>query len=491
MSGGTVSNVSASGKNARISGGPFGKITASDGLVSDLLEEGYALQGADGKIVNMYTDSISQPVSVVPHTHDLGDTGTCACGYESRAVDSDNDGFVEIATVEQLQWFAGQINGGKTLNAVLANDIDMDGRSAVIGTAANPFKGIFDGKGKSISNYALTVSNNKQGLFGVVNGGTVKNFSISGAITVGGNYTHIGGAVGNAKGSAVVSGIVSNVNISGSGAAKHVGGVVGSSESLSDSLTVERCIYSGTINLPNASDCVGGIMGYANKLVSILYCGFTGSVTGQKGGYVGGVLGYINNLNFGGLKSSFAAGKTNGAALIGTVRDCSNSIENCIYGDGMTPFGGENASKYSAHAVSEWNTGSAAYILNGGLYNNTYTWRQTIGKDAFPNFTGDMVYRNGKDSFTSVKPSAFVFFDDDTITAEQVKESCVLIAASYSGDGKLIDVKMKDISRNTEVTLNQLNVNQQSADHIRAWLWTNRESMIPLCEAAEYYTGNK
>lgn len=64
------------------------------------MSDGYALQGSDGKLVNMYTDKISQTVSAVSHTHDLGDSGICACGYEPRAVDSDNDGFVEIATAE-------------------------------------------------------------------------------------------------------------------------------------------------------------------------------------------------------------------------------------------------------------------------------------------------------------------------------------------------------------------------------------------------------
>lgn len=100
------------------------------------------------------------------------------------------------------------------------------------------------------------------------------------------------------KGGAVISDITSDVKISGSDAAKHIGGMVGSSEgNWKGSLTVKRCIFSGTINLPNVSDCVGGVMGYANDFVSILYCGFNGSVAGKKDGYVGGVLGYINNEN--------------------------------------------------------------------------------------------------------------------------------------------------------------------------------------------------
>ena len=489
VSGGTVKNLIASGKNARITGGTFKNITVSDGLVSDLLSGGYALQDTDGKLVNMYTDQISQSVSVVSHMHDLGDTGTCACGYETKAVDSDNDGFVEISTAEQIQWFAYQINSGKMLNAVLVNDIDLDGKRVIIGTEAKPFQGVFDGKGKKISNYELNVSANKQSLFGVVKGGTVKNFSISGTIAIDGNYTHIGGAVGNAKGNAIISGIVSDVNISGSGEAIHVGGVVGSSQGLDDSLLVEKCIYNGTINMPKVWDCMGGILGYANNLVKISYCGFNGSVTGNnqrtEGYHIGGVLGYINNRNFGGLENSYAAGFSNSSALIGTVRNCSNSIKNCLYSEGATPFGGSGAANHKAAAVKEWNTGSAAYILNGGLYNNTYKWRQTIGKDAFPNFTGDMVYRNGKDSFTSEKPSAFLFFDGDTIIAEQVERPCVLIAASYSSEGKLMDVKMKDISGNTAVTLDELKL--QNADRVCAMLWADRKSMIPLSDAAEHH----
>lgn len=123
--------------------------------------------------------------------------------------------------------------------------------------------------------------------------------------------------------------------------------------------------------------------------------------------------------------------------------------------------------------------------MNGGLYNNTYIWKQTIGKDAFPNFSGDTVYRNGKDSFTSEKPSTFVFFDGNTITAEQVEGSCVLIAASYSSDGRLIDVKMKNISGNTAVRLDEMNLNRQDAERVRAMLWASPESMIPICNTAE------
>ena len=55
--------------SSEASGNPFKYekyfIHVSDGLVSDLLTDGYALQGTDGALVNMYTDKISQTVSIV------------------------------------------------------------------------------------------------------------------------------------------------------------------------------------------------------------------------------------------------------------------------------------------------------------------------------------------------------------------------------------------------------------------------------------------
>ena len=478
VSGGTVKNLTVNGGSTQITGGTFENITVLNGkTVGDLLD-GYALQGADGTLVNMYTDKITQTVSVVEHTHNLGGIGTCACGYEEKAVDSDNDGAVEIRTAKQLQWFAHQINGGKTLDAVLANDIDLNGESVIIGTEANPFKGKFDGKGAKITNYALTVLGNKQGLFGVVSGGEVRDFTVSGTITVNSAYTNIGGAVGNAKGGALISGIVSDVNISGSGAAKHVGGVLGSSESLGGTLTVEKCIYKGTINLPNVSDCLGGVVGYANEFVTISHCGFTGSVTGQKGGYVGGILGYINNLDFGGFKNSFAAGHTNGAALIGTVKDCSDTVRNCVYEKGATPFGGANADKHTAEAVTEWNTGRAAYLLNDGKYDGL--WKQTIGTDAYPNFEGKTVYRSSKTGYSNEK-KPFIFADGGNIEIYNISQACILIAVSRKG-ATLVDVKTKDITADTTVNLTELGLNGDDADKISFMIWNNFDEMIPLCE---------
>ena len=75
-------------------------------------------------------------------------------------------------------------------------------------------------------------------------------------------------------------------------------------------------------------------------------------------------------------------------------------------------------------------------------------------------------------------------FTGSVTGAENGMVGGVLIAASYSGE-KLIDVQTKDISENTMITLDEMNLNRQNAYRITAMLWTNHETPIPLCEAAK------
>ena len=53
-----------------------------------------------------------------------------------------------------------------------------------IGTSSiNSYKGTFDGNGKTISGLYIKSTADYQGLFGRVNGGTVKDLSVSGSVT--------------------------------------------------------------------------------------------------------------------------------------------------------------------------------------------------------------------------------------------------------------------------------------------------------------------
>lgn len=51
---------------------------------------------------------------------------------------------------------------------------------APIGNAVHPFTGVFDGNGKTISRAEVSIEDRYAGLFGVINGGTVKNLILGG-----------------------------------------------------------------------------------------------------------------------------------------------------------------------------------------------------------------------------------------------------------------------------------------------------------------------
>ena len=157
------------------------------------------------------------------------------------------DGVYQIANATQLVTFGEIVNGGEAAaNAVVVADIDMTGVTwASIGNASAAYTGTFDGQGHAITNFAGTTDATvgKYGLFGNINGATVKNFRISGTLTVPAASAHGSGVVGWAT-SATISNIHSSLVIEvGGNEAHHVGGIVGS---LQDGVsTVSNCSFAG------------------------------------------------------------------------------------------------------------------------------------------------------------------------------------------------------------------------------------------------------
>ena len=110
------------------------------------------------------------------------------------------DGFYQLATTENFNWFVDQVNSGNTkINAMLIKDIvinadclshlslskkDNEEFDIVewqpIGTPDNPYEGTFNGGGYSISGlYINSDTDDNVGLFGTVGeDGTVKNVGV-------------------------------------------------------------------------------------------------------------------------------------------------------------------------------------------------------------------------------------------------------------------------------------------------------------------------
>lgn len=212
----------------------------------------------------------------------------------------DVKGYMWVEDVKQLQAINTNLNG----NYALRNSIDATATSSwnnndgfkQIGTEINKaFTGKFDGLDYNI--FGLTINRsgeNDVGLFGVVNGATINNVTlVGGSIT--GNY-RVGGIVGNAIGkNTVISNAINSASVTGN---SQVGGIVGIITGNSDNKSkVNNVINTGTIN-GNAGNDVGGLIGSLNNSQLTGNSYNLGAVT-SSGHDVGGLVGSASNSTIG------------------------------------------------------------------------------------------------------------------------------------------------------------------------------------------------
>ncbi len=207
----------------------------------------------------------------------------------------------------------------------LGNDIEL--------TAGNwsmiwEFNGVFDGAGHTISGLkSMGTDYANVGLFGT-NKGTIKNLSVSGSITDGGNYAGIlcgtnegtiencstsgtmnsditrGGLVGYNKDKGVVSQSSSRATVKGEGS--QVGGLIGYHAG-----TVCYSYASGNVS---GSSNVGGLVGY-NSYGEVSDSYASGNVSGNNGNS-GGLVGCLYH---GKVRGCYARGTVNGGDGCGLV----------------------------------------------------------------------------------------------------------------------------------------------------------------------------
>lgn len=259
------------------------------------------------------------------------------------------DGVYQLATAQDLLWFAETVNGGDTnISAVLTEDIDLTGTEwPGIGVSENKFGGSFDGQ-----NHTVTFKDASVGLFGYVLGGsnklvTIQNVRTSGSIHASGIADH----AGYAKFTRCINGATITSALS------CIGGIVGrvtvvqlGNGVLTSDVQINECGNEASIT---ASSSVGGIVGIATANTKITYCYNTGNITGKQ--EIGGLAGYLqatNGTTY--VKSSYNTG---------TVF-CS------IVGQKIT--GGIVGHMHNTVTVSNcYNSGISDYAIAGSRYNYT------------------------------------------------------------------------------------------------------------------------
>lgn len=239
-----------------------------------------------------------------------------------------------VDSIDALKAFRDDVNAGNSYEGKyvkLTCDLDLSIARAIeewipVGNAArtsktytgNAFKGTFDGDNHTITGVSITSSastDDALGLFGVVDGGAVKNLNLADVnIAVAGSDL-AGGAIGmmlnNATadsisvsgvvagddgvggivGRMIINGTISNCtnNASVTATKGGIGGIVGKAyyedgSNTSEFASVENCINNGTITSPSY---IGGIVGLARANVN--GCVNNGEIVGgtQTGGIVG------------------------------------------------------------------------------------------------------------------------------------------------------------------------------------------------------------
>ena len=272
---------------------------------------GVATIAADGTVTGVAQGGTT---IITVTTEDGGFTATCTVtvteklkGYGWYLAGKESGNF-EISTLEELKQFGLLVNGdesaltfnglsaaadfsGKTIT--LKDNINLNNEEwTPIGTSSRqPFKGTFDGNGKTISGLKVSGTIAYAGFLGYTSAATVKNIKVSDGIVTG---TRVGGVVGccyestfeNCSSSVVVSGQIA-------------GGIAGQASAS----TIKACHSTGNVTATESNKDIvvaGGVVGFISMNSSIQACYYTtGTVTGGKGAPsntcgTGGVLGALS-----------------------------------------------------------------------------------------------------------------------------------------------------------------------------------------------------
>jgi hypothetical protein len=164
-----------------------------------------------------------------------------------------------------------------------------------------PFAGVFDGNGKTISNFSYTSANRDGiGIFAYVKG-RIQNLQLVNPKIVA-NGWNVGSLAGYLEEGRIVNCYVRNADISGG---MYVGGLVGTSDGLISSCSTSGQVFGDVF--------VGGLTGLlGDNLVANCYS--TAAVAGNQN--IGGLVGITDN-EFSTISDSYATGAVSGNTYVG------------------------------------------------------------------------------------------------------------------------------------------------------------------------------
>ena len=276
-------------------------------------------------------------------------------GVSREIPQMDEDGTYLIGNGAELAWFADQVNSGNgSINAKLTNYIYLNSYNTsykwvIIGdTTDHPYRGNFDGNGQKVVYMNAQISKEDPdrryaGLFGVIDGGSVRNLTVLGKVFHGYGsydsdgrndqfYTGSGGVAGYLKNGTIVNCVnYTRTTMDGDALYRNAGGIAGICEGV-----ISRCENYGKLSttIVIAQNHIGGIVG--------LLSGASAQVTTSlnhatvQGYYcVGGIAGAVKSgaeitasANYGAVKGNSIIGgvagriSTTGMYSNGSAKEC-------------------------------------------------------------------------------------------------------------------------------------------------------------------------
>ena len=365
----------------------------------------------------------------------------CAVTVKAPVEPAQKDGVYQIGTMDELVWFAKQVNSGNTaISAALTGDVDLSGFNwTPIGSSAKKFSGSFDGAGHAVKNLTVDYQAAKSGerlylgLFGYVEGtkdnrAAIKNLTVQGSVNASSEFSVYSGDVAGvvAYGSYVdISGVISRVNVTVDAKVGNACGVGGLAGVLIDS-TVTNCgnegnvsgvknlgglcyeLYAGTMTgcyntgtISASGTCVGGVMGYA-KQAAIKDVYNTGAVSTTKN-LVGGLVGEMEKSS---LTNGYSTGKItvseSGGSSVGAAVGWADTLSNVYYLEGTSEKGVGRDGTAAAKTADELKAKTMPAALGDGFkrdlgnINGGYpvlSWQTSDCKH-----TGDTEVKDAKDA---------------------------------------------------------------------------------------------
>ena len=159
---------------------------------------------------------------------------------------------------------------------------NIKGVTTMVGHESKKFRGNLDGNGKTLNvNISSTSSNSSYGIapFGYIYDATIQDLTVKGSV-ISGRET-ASGFVGVCGGTSnLIKGCTVETMVS---CPTYAGGLVGPSGGLiTDAVTIEDCVFSGTLSISDNGGFAGGMIGWCNTLTfTINNCLFKGTFSGS------------------------------------------------------------------------------------------------------------------------------------------------------------------------------------------------------------------